>query len=704
MFSLINLVRSGQNVVHRVNLSTSVKRVLATPFEPRKSDKSSKDASFPRLEHLRERLAADDAQLERFAPNMDERYDSSIFSEKAQNYLTTVNKLYNKRYSRGGSNGEGYVGVEEVLEKAPYYNEAAKNSLLKLAPEIQHQMRVKVSAAYVQHALEALPANAKDPSPILKVIIPDELEVLYRDIGETDPSNQNKYSPIPGLLHKYNMLLAMTSINCSSHCRYCYRSDLFNGSSGKSKADLVDVAEYIKAYNEKIDASIEDPSSKYDPLVGCMVTTEGEPLLPLKEILLSGGDPLTLPNVTIARYLTLMAEAGMRTIRIGSKEVAFNPNRFDAAFWSALDLFHVNYPQVRIELVGHYVHPYELVQPLTDSEGNYVYSTATDYVVHPDVELTLNHINSRRSWFGHFNQFPIIAGVNDTPEIMRLLLHLTNKLGIGMHNVYACREVIGNPHFRGDLTIAKQYDLLEAAKIGLSGLENHARLIMSTEQGKMEVLGHKDGKVYLRINRFIHGRKPENTTIIVDASKLQDEKFYWLTQNVIDNAIDESSKDMLNSGLDGDTQFIKDVKVAASLAATSETINGNNNDVFATNEVVADTKQQISITVVNNEGETVDAIETCIGDHNTAINGRTDVALADILVSAGHVEMVCGGQLSCTTCVGKVDADYELIPATLDELDATDTLDLSMEDERGELRACCQLKVRPGQKYQFQLI
>jgi len=717
--TVVRRARLGFRVLDRV-LSTNIAR-KSSP-EVSRPQPATKSSAFARLDVLRSRLAADDAaSLARFTSEAEteEKYDPSIFSEKARNFLTEVTAKYNKKYSRGGSNGEGYVGVQEVLEKAPYYSEAAKASLLELAPEIQHQMRVKVSAAYVDHALEALPANAVEPSPILKVIIPDELEILYREIGETDPSNQNKYSPLPGLLHKYNMLLAMTSINCSAHCRYCYRSDLFNGSSGKSKADLIGVAKYVKSYNKLIEASMEHPNSKYDQNAGSMVSEEGEPLLPLREILLSGGDPLTLPNSTLARYLTLMAESGMRIVRMGSKELAFNPNRFDSAFWSTLDLFHQNYPEVRVELVGHYVHPYELVRPVTDSEGKYVYSPNVDYVIHPNLEKAINQINSRRSWFGHFNQFPIIAGVNDRPDIMRLLLHLTNKLGIGMHNVYACREVIGNPHFRGDLTIDKQYDLLEAAKIGLSGLENHARLIMSTEQGKMDVLGHKEGKVFLRINRFIHGRKPENTMIVVDTDKLGDnKKFYWLTQDVIDTAIDESSKKLLNTDLEEDTAFIRGIKAAAAVSASAtapvplpelqiapESIVTKTMNSAATATTTEDS--QIHIKVFDKDGKSVEVIHKVYSPEQLATlsaNGNSIPSVADVLVQAGHVEMVCGGQLSCTTCVGKVAADYDLSPATLDELDATDTLDLNMDGERTELRACCQVKAEAGKKYEFTML
>ena len=132
----------------------------------------------------------------------------------------------------------------------------------------------------------------------------------------------------------------MTSINCSSHCRYCYRSDLFNGSSGKSKADLSAVAKYVKSYNRLIEEASAHGS--WDPDGGVTVSATGEPLIPLREILLSGGDPMTLPNSTLARYLVLMAEAGIKTIRFGSKELAFNPTRFDGESASAPGLGRVN--------------------------------------------------------------------------------------------------------------------------------------------------------------------------------------------------------------------------------------------------------------------------------------------------------------------------------------------------------------------------
>ncbi len=675
-------------------LFSQTRRALSTNVRPRLRSPAS---TVNRLEELRTRLADDEKDdlpiFNKFVGD-DNKYDPSLYSEKARSLLRAA-EIFNLKYDRGGSKGEGYVGVREVLEKAKVDSPAAhtdekKNEdLLRLSADIQQQMRVKVSDAYMRHALDHLPEGAVEPSPILKVVLPDDREILYKEIGEVDPSNQNKYSPMAGLLHKYNMLLAMTSINCSSHCRYCYRSDLFNGSSGKEKADIVNVARYAKAYNRHIQEAIDE--GEWSSETGTHITETGEPLLPLKEILLSGGDVMTLPNSTVARYLVLMAEAGMKTVRFGSKELAFNPSRFDDSFFSTMDLFHQNYPDVRIELVGHYVHPYELVQPKIDAKGKYLYDCNIEYTVHPEVEAALSRINARRSWFGHHNQFPVIAGVNDQPDIMRLILHLTNKLGMTMHNVYACREVIGNPHFRGDLTIDRQYDLLEAAKIGLSGLENHARLIMSTEQGKMDVLGHKGGKIYLRLNRFVHGRKPENTMVIVDSKKIEESggKFYWLTQEVIDTAADQAGRDMLNGNLDSDTEFIRDIKHRAAMEV-KQSLEGSQVQVdvstTASTEAMA---QEVTIEVEAADGSAVQVL------HQIPMEGES---LAEILEINGHVEMVCGGKLSCTTCVGKVSADQTLAAPSLDEIDATDTIE---GHEGANLRACCQIKVKAGERYKF---
>ena len=52
----------------------------------------------------------------------------------------------------------------------------------------------------------------------------------------------------------------------------------------------------------------------------------------LREVLLSGGDPMVLPNRKIGAWMAALAEAGVEAIRLGTKEMSFHPKRFDAAF------------------------------------------------------------------------------------------------------------------------------------------------------------------------------------------------------------------------------------------------------------------------------------------------------------------------------------------------------------------------------------
>ena len=617
---------------------------------------------------------------------------SHIFdtSNRGKSVLKEINSNHlNKKYSRGGKNGEGYVGVEEVVKRVSdrFYSKDDSDLLLKSAPKVQDRMRSKVSESYINHAFN-VPSIAKKPNPIFKVVMPDVKEI--DDLaGEVDPSNQNRYSPMPGLLHKYEMLLAFVSVNCSSHCRYCYRLDLFSGASNKSKADMAVIAAYIKTFNDLIDETIKN-HGKWDKKSGLWLHKEtSEPLLHVREILFSGGDPMTLPNATLARYMVLMSEAGINTIRIGTKELVFNPSRFDAEFWKTMDLFHQNYPETRLEIVGHYVHPYELVDAKVDREGEYLYDIDSRYQIRKDLIQPLRSIEERSSWIGHYNQFPIISGVNDSPDILRLLMNQSRRLGISMHNIYACREIFGNKHFRGENTIESQYDLVEQSKNGLSGIENHGRLVMSTEYGKVEVCGVEGNSVLLRLNRFIHGNKPDNTIIRVDLSKLPEgQKFYWLTEDIIEKAVSEEGKRILENLRNEGGSLIKHLKKAAAERVLSKLPNNDN-----VKQVDNTCSQKVIIEVVNRKGGS-QTIEVDLSDDKYK---GTQPTLATILSQEGLVEAACDEKLSCSTCVvEELESSNPLPEITEDELDLIDSAKRNTPSSALSPRAGCQIPLSKG--------
>lgn len=302
---------------------------------------------------------------------------------------------------------------------------------------------------------------------------PEEMEDLS---GERDPSNQLRYSPVPGLLHKYELVLLYVVRACSSWCRYCYRSDFLTGKTEKDIGSIKEIVDYIKAYNDK--AKVHNAAD---------IPLDAE-ITPIREALLSGGDPMVLSNRNLFDYMNGLASAGVRMIRIGTKELAFFPERFDENFFTMLDLFHELHPRVGLAFMVHFSHPDELLERSKES-GEYMSNPDGSY---KRIDITEKAIASMRG--RHYvtleNQTPIIDSVNDDPKALNLLQRELKRLGINNHYYFQCREIEGYRAF--SVPVEKAWDIHRQSQIGLSGIEK-SRFAMSTEAGKMEVIGVVDG-------------------------------------------------------------------------------------------------------------------------------------------------------------------------------------------------------------------
>ena len=143
--------------------------------------------------------------------------------------------------------------------------------------DVETRMPVKVT----RHFYEL----AKHSKPLQRLVkaSPDETLNLA---GSEDPGYQMDYSPVEGLLHKYEMGLMYVVSTCSAHCRFCYREELIarkeierqDGTvAKKGLAQIPDVVDYVHRHNKVV----EDNG-------GLHPETGREKL---REILLSGGDP-----------------------------------------------------------------------------------------------------------------------------------------------------------------------------------------------------------------------------------------------------------------------------------------------------------------------------------------------------------------------------------------------------------------------------
>lgn len=326
------------------------------------------------------------------------------------------------------------------------------------AANVEERMKVKISDWYRELAEKSEP---------LRNLVKARPEETFDLSGEADPSNQLNYSPVDGLLHKYEMVLLYAAKTCSAHCRYCYRLDLFSGKTGKGLAKVEEVAEYITQHNKKVeDQHGVDPQGR---------------IFPIREALLSGGDPMVLSNKKLYEFMTALATAGVRTIRIGTKELAFFPHRFDDNFLAMLDKFHAGHPGVHVAFMVHFTHPDEILAK--DEAGSYIAEGAF-FKWMPEVQIPVKGLGSR-PFISMENQTPIIDKVNDDPDALRILQKELRHKGIQNHYYFQCREIEGHKAFA--VPVEEAWNIHNVSQRGLSGIEK-SRFAMSTEWGKLEVV------------------------------------------------------------------------------------------------------------------------------------------------------------------------------------------------------------------------
>ena len=383
-----------------------------------------------------------------------------------------LDRVENPRYDRQIVNGlDPFINESAPEEMRGFYTPVELSNLQQIKDtdrDVEDRMPVKITRHYFEMA-QASPALQK-----LVKASPDETANLE---GEEDPASQLDYSPVEGLLHKYEMALLYVISTCSAHCRFCYREDLIarkdieraDGTvKKKGLARVKEVTDYIRAHNAAVDAN------------GGQHPETGRPKL--REILLSGGDPMVLPNSKLAAWFTALAESGAEVIRVGTKELAFHPDRFDGAFLSMLDHFHEVYPDVALRLMVHFNHPDELL--IKDADGSYIKGEHGHYQWHPSTRRAVEAVVSR-GWICVENQSPIIRGVNDDPDALRILQRTLKVAGIENHYFFGGRNIVAYKAF--NVPIETAWQILNESQRGLSGVEAHARMTCVHFKGKTEV-------------------------------------------------------------------------------------------------------------------------------------------------------------------------------------------------------------------------
>ena len=153
-----------------------------------------------------------------------------------------------------------------------------------------------------------------DPQdPIRMQVIPTAGEIDTFTGMMEDSLAEDRHSPVPGLVHRYpDRVLMLVTTQCASYCRYCTRARIVGDPAQTfSRVDFEAQIEYLKNTPQ------------------------------VRDVLLSGGDPLTLAPKILEELLSRLREIPhIEIIRIGSRVPVFMPQRITPELVEMLRQFH----------------------------------------------------------------------------------------------------------------------------------------------------------------------------------------------------------------------------------------------------------------------------------------------------------------------------------------------------------------------------
>ncbi len=280
--------------------------------------------------------------------------------------------------------------------------------------------------------------DRNDPwnDPIWKQCMPHPDELLDYD-ASFDPLSEQEQTVAPRLIRRfYDRAVLLSTNRCPMLCRFCFRKRQWR--SGEPEQDIADnelaaVCDYFRAHPE------------------------------VKEILISGGEPLMLSNARIKKILeALTSVPSLEIVRLGSRAPVTWPERIDAELVGILSSCR------GLWFATHFNHPRELSDAAI---------AACTSLVSAGIPVV--------------NQTVLLRGVNDQPEVLEELFRRLIRIRVKPHYLFHVDPVKGVRHFATG--IARGREILRYCRPRLSSLAMPTFAIDLPEGG---------GKVSIQENYF----------------------------------------------------------------------------------------------------------------------------------------------------------------------------------------------------------
>lgn len=277
--------------------------------------------------------------------------------------------------------------------------------------------------------------NKDDPNdPIRKLCVPSILETDMS--GSFDTSGEASNTVVNGLQHKYKQTGMYLSTNtCAMYCRHCFRKRLVGLNDDEINKDFDDVVNYIKEHKE------------------------------MTNVLISGGDSFLNSNKKINKILEELTKIDhLSFLRFGTRTPVVLPSRIygDEELLGILE----HYNKIKqIYVITHFNHPNEITN-----------------------ESTMAVEALRKIGIVVRNQTVLLKGVNDNSEVLANLMRTLVEIGVNPYYIFQCRPVSGVKN-QFQIPFLEAIDIIDVARLKLSGLSKSFKYAMSHPTGKIEIIG-----------------------------------------------------------------------------------------------------------------------------------------------------------------------------------------------------------------------
>jgi len=299
--------------------------------------------------------------------------------------------------------------------------------------------------------------KSKFSDPLRRNVIPAVEELLQQTSEQSDPLHEASFSPVKGIVHRYpdRVLFTVTQV-CSNYCRYCTRSHSVGQFDRLGRKDFEKAFDYIASHRE------------------------------VRDVLISGGDPLTLSDQALDYILSrIRSIEHVEIIRIGTRIPVVLPQRITNDLITLLRKYHPLFISL------HFSHPSEITE-----------------------ECARACVKLADGGFPLGSQTVLLKGINDNVPVMMELMHKLLKIRVRPYYLYQCDLIPGSKHFR--TTVKKGLEIIKGLRGFTSGYAVPTFVVDAPGGGGKipllpnYVVEHNSEKIVLRNYKGVLCEYPEN--------------------------------------------------------------------------------------------------------------------------------------------------------------------------------------------------